>query len=117
LEQSDQLVRLSFGHAPLEAAFSDWATLCGYVLYLLTRTDGRVEYLYAPLDSCILASVRVSERRGARTIYRYANGRLTPFGRYLALFLLGRHVHPRAIASALGTSMYVLKRLESSGTT
>ena len=115
LEYFDRLVRLNIGLVPIEASFSDWTTLLGYALYILIRTDGRVEYLYLPLNHRLLQSVRELSEKGTFSSYRYANGRLTPFGRHLALFFLARGVPVAAIARELDVSAQLLERLRRGG--
>ncbi|WP_143750101.1 hypothetical protein [Caballeronia ptereochthonis] len=94
---------------------TDWTTLLGYVLYLLVRADGRVQFLHVPLDQRLLESIRESYRKGRLTPYRYANGRLTPFGRHLASFFFSCDVPATAIAYELGVSQQALIRLRPEG--
>lgn len=115
MEYFDRLVRLNIGYTPIEAGFSDWTTILGYALYLLIRTDGRVEYLYVPLNQRMVESIRELAEKGALSSYRYANGRLTPFGRHLALFFFARRVPAAAIARELGVSAQLLERLRRGG--
>jgi hypothetical protein len=113
LKESDRLVRLNNGFLPVEAEFLDWAVMWGYALFLLIRSNGRVEFILARLDAPLRESIRASNRRGISSLYRYANGRLTPFGRYLALLFIERNVSTAAIMRELQVTRYVVDRLRS----
>jgi hypothetical protein len=115
LKESDRLVRLNDGLMPVEAEFPDWAVILGYALYLLIRSNGQVQFIFATLDVPLRESIRAINRRGSASLYRFANGRLTPFGRHLALLFIERNVSTAAIMRELQVTKYVVDRLRAIG--
>ena len=109
LGKLDQLVRLNIGVVPIEVSFPDWACVSGDVLYKLLYANGDCRYVRVPLDDALIASIHARGPKGEFSLYRDADGRITPVARFVGLFCLERDVPIGAISRQLGVSEGVIR--------
>ncbi|WP_250513327.1 hypothetical protein [Caballeronia sp. INDeC2] len=102
METRDHLVRLNIGAIPEELNISDWVLLTGDLLYMLLRSDGKVSYVYVPLELETVMSISKSSECNKYGVYRDIRGEPTQLAMYLALVFLDRNVPASAIRRELG---------------
>ncbi|SAK76862.1 hypothetical protein AWB79_04664 [Caballeronia hypogeia] len=95
----------------MEATFPDWACIQGYLLFKSLSAKGKCQYVYVPLDTSLIESIRLRSSGARFSLYRDGNGRITPVAKFVALCCLEQGVSIPAISWQLGVSESVVRWL------